>query len=116
MAQRVTTLLICDLCERETEAIDTIVFGIGSDRFEIDACENHVNEIRGALARFAAAGRKATTSRSFTPPADRRPRQQPDVLAVADLTAEEREFARQQGWKGKRLNKEISDKIKANRA
>lgn len=117
MAQRVTTLLICDLCEDETEGIDTIVFGIGTERFEIDACEQHVNEIRGTLGRYSAAGRKASGGvRSMRATRDTRVAAAGDILRAADLTAEEKDLARSLGWKGKRLSKEISDQIKAGRS
>jgi hypothetical protein len=100
MAQRTIVLMTCDVHGDETPATDTVTFGIGAERFEIDCCEAHASEIRSTLARYAGLGRKR--SRQLTPAAGA-PKGGGGKwgFGAADLSAEEREFAVQQGWAGR---------------
>ena len=56
MAQKVQTLLIDDI--DGGEAGGTVRFGLDGTSYEIDLSVAHQAELRGALARFIAAGRK----------------------------------------------------------
>lgn len=56
MAQKVQTLLIDDIDGGEAEG--TVRFGLDGTSYEIDLSVAHQAELRGALARFIAAGRK----------------------------------------------------------
>ena len=88
---------------------------VAGKSFTVDLCSQHFAELRKAIDPFAKAagaptrphrqsgGRaKATSTASF--------------LVVADLNEEEKAFAREQGWKGKRLSKELSEAIRMRRA
>ena len=57
MAQKVQTLLIDDIDGGAAEG--TVRFGLDGTSYEIDLSVAHQAELRGALARFIAAGRKA---------------------------------------------------------
>lgn len=120
MAQRQITLMTCDIHGDETEATDTIVFGIGSERFELDACEEHANEIRSTLARYAGLGRRTGLARSSGSAAGTRGSRQPAEnkwgFSAGDLTSEERDFAVKEGWAGRgRISGEIMDKLAVKR-
>jgi nucleoid-associated protein Lsr2 len=56
VAQKVQTLLIDDIDGSEAEG--TVRFGLDRTSYEIDLNAAHAAELRGALARFIAAGRK----------------------------------------------------------
>ncbi len=56
MAQKVQTLLIDDIDGSGAEG--TVRFGLDGTSYEIDLSAAHAAELRGALARFIAAGRK----------------------------------------------------------
>ena len=48
MAQRTIVVKTCDVHGDESPATDTVTFGIGSERFEIDCCAEHAGEIINA--------------------------------------------------------------------
>ena len=57
MAQRVVTEFIDDL-DGETEAVETVSFGIDGATYEIDLNEAHAEELRTLLEGHAQHGRK----------------------------------------------------------
>jgi len=95
----------------ETEANDTVAFGIGSERFEIDACAEHADELRETLARYAGLGRRVQAGgRSAAPRPEPKSNATRDRygFGASDLTSEERDFAVSQGWAGRgRIKGEI---------
>ena len=116
MAQRQIVLMTCDIHGDDTEATDTILFGVGSERFEIDACEQHANEIRTTLSNYMAAGRKVQGARSLASPARTASGSSAGGnrwgFAAADLSSEERDFAVSQGWSGRgRISGAIMDRL-----
>ena len=102
MAQRVLTLLLCDLHEGgETEGDETIVFGLDGHNYEIDACKEHADELREMLAVYTGHARKV--GRGSIPQqasAKRGPRRSSGGTAATpagvDVTAV-REWARENG-------------------
>lgn len=56
MAKKVTTILIDDI--DKTEANETVQFGLDGINYEIDLNTAHATELREALRRWVAAGRK----------------------------------------------------------
>ena len=68
MAQKVQTLLVDDIDGGEAEG--TVRFGLDGTSYEIDLSVAHQAELRGALARFIAAGRKVPAA--GWPPGGRR--------------------------------------------
>lgn len=65
MAQRIEVLLIDDI--DESEAAETVTFGLDGTTYEIDLNEAHAAELREALAPWVGHGRKASTGRSSSP-------------------------------------------------
>jgi hypothetical protein len=59
MAQRVQILLVCDLHGDDTAGTETVTFGVDGANYEIDVCEKHGAELRGAFAPYVAAARRA---------------------------------------------------------
>jgi hypothetical protein len=89
MAQKVQTLFVDDLDGSEAEG--TVRFGLDSTEYEIDLNAKHAQQLREALARYVAAGRRvwASTRR----PAHSGRKAQPNALN----TTEVREWAKAQG-------------------
>lgn len=107
MAQRTIVQMTCDIHGDDTEATDTITFGIGGERFEIDCCAEHASEVRSTLARYAGLGRKTAGARTATSGQGKGGGGKYG-FGAADLTAEERDFAVQSGWAGRgRIKDEI---------
>jgi hypothetical protein len=57
MAQRIVTELIDDL-DGESEAVETVTFGLDGVNYEIDLNEEHAEELRTLLEGHALHGRK----------------------------------------------------------
>jgi hypothetical protein len=90
VAQKVQTLLIDDIDGGEAEG--TVRFGLDGTGYEIDLSATHAAELRGALARYIAAGRKAPGTGS------RRAGRAGRGAAGGGIdTTEVREWARSQG-------------------
>ena len=112
MAQKTIVVKTCDVHGDDTAATETVAFGIGSERFEIDACDGHASELRETLARYAGLGRRVQAGR----PAGSRSKPAAPAgkygFTVAELTSEERDFAVAQGWAGRgRVKDEILRQI-----
>jgi hypothetical protein len=58
MAQQVITTLIDDL-DGETEAQDTVHFGLDGKSYEIDLCHANVSDLRSKLNQYVLVARKA---------------------------------------------------------
>ena len=103
MAQRTIVVKTCDVHGDETAATDTVVFGIGGERFEIDCCGDHAGEIRNTLARYAGLGRKAQGGRRPAGSGAGKGKGGGGKFdfGAADLSAEERELALASGWAGR---------------
>ena len=56
MAQKVQTLFVDDLDGSEAEG--TVRFGLDGAEYEIDLNAKHAQQLRDALARYVAAGRR----------------------------------------------------------
>lgn len=61
MAQKVNIILIDDL--DDSEAAETVRFGLDGSNYEIDLNEKNAKKLRDALAPYVAAGRKVTAKR-----------------------------------------------------
>ena len=111
MAQKTIVVKTCDVHGDDTEATETIAFGVGSERFEIDACAQHAGELRETLARYAGLGRRVQAGRGPAPAKQAAPAGKYG-FTVAELTSEERDFAVAQGWAGRgRVKDEILRQI-----
>ncbi len=60
MAKRETVVFTCDLHEGEvTDGVETVTFGLDGTTYEVDACEQHQQELRDAFATYVGAARRA---------------------------------------------------------
>lgn len=57
MAQKISVLLLDDL-DGESEAVDTILFGLDGTNYEIDLSVEHADEFRDFMAKYVGAARK----------------------------------------------------------
>jgi hypothetical protein len=89
MAQQVQTLFVDDLDGSEAEG--TVRFALDAIKYEIDLNAEHARQLRDALARYVAAGRRAGASTRR--PARSGRKAQPNALN----TTEVREWAKAQG-------------------
>lgn len=105
------TITTCDLHKDGSTFGTAIKLAVGRDQFELDLCSDHEQALNEALSPFTQVARRKS-SRS-EPSAPKRPRA---ALLIADLTEDEKDFARKQGWSGKRLSNEIIGKIQQRRA
>lgn len=89
MAQRVNIVLIDDI--DETEATETVTFGLDGVTYEIDLNEDNAARLRDSLAEFVGHGRKVSGSR--------RGRKSPSSAPVTGQPSarEIREWARENG-------------------
>jgi Lsr2 len=89
MAQKVQTLFVDDLDGSEAEG--AVRFGLDGTEYEIDLNAEHATQLRDALARYVAAGRRAGAS-------TRRPARGGRKATASPLnTTEVREWAKAQG-------------------
>ncbi|HSH58242.1 MAG TPA: Lsr2 family protein, partial [Acidimicrobiales bacterium] len=95
----------CDLHEGESEAVDTVKFGLDGYDYEIDLCAEHSEQVHqelGDLINFArrAGGARRGRSTSARQKAQRTPRANSATGAAADRERLQaiREWARSQGY------------------
>jgi hypothetical protein len=108
MAQKVQTLFIDDLDGSEAEG--TVRFGLDGTEYEIDLNAEHAQQLRDALARYAAGGRRVAASTKRPARSGRK------TTANALNTTEVREWAKAQGIDVKdrgRIPAELVVKFKA---
>ncbi len=105
VAQKVQVLVTCDLHEGESEAVDTVKFGLDGYDYEIDLCAEHSEQVHqelGDLINFArrAGGARRGRSASARQKAQRTPRANLATGAAADRERLQaiREWARSQGY------------------
>ena len=107
MAQKVQTLFVDDLDGSEAEG--TVRFGLDGTDYEIDLNAKNARQLRDALARYTAAGRRVRASRQTARSGHKA---QPNALN----TTEVREWAKAQGIDVKdrgRIPAELVVKFKA---
>jgi hypothetical protein len=60
MAKVETVVYSCDLHDGDmTEGVETVSFGLDGQAYEVDACEQHREELHEAFATYVGAARKA---------------------------------------------------------
>ncbi len=100
MARATRVVLTCDLHGDETDAVTTLVLADGTSRYELDVCQNHLDELTGPARRVrqrrttraarATSSKRRPTKRAARP-AKKRSRRSVDTAAV-------REWARSNGY------------------
>jgi hypothetical protein len=94
MAQKVSITLVDDI--DESEASETVSFGLDGTSYEIDLNDTHAAELRDALAPYVGHARKSGTSRGARKSSSngRRASSSDDGPSAKDV----REWARANGW------------------
>jgi hypothetical protein len=108
MAQKIQTLFVDDLDGSAAEG--TVRFGLDGTEYEIDLNAKHARQLRDALTRYVAAGRRVSASARRPTRSGRKA--QPNALN----TTEVREWAKAQGIDVKdrgRIPAELVVKFKA---
>jgi hypothetical protein len=60
MARRETVVFSCDLHDGDmTDDVETVSFGLDGQAYEVDACEEHRQQLQDAFAPYVGAARKA---------------------------------------------------------
>ena len=70
MAQKVTTTMLCDIHNDDTEATSTSSFTLNHAAYEIDLCQKHTELLGKNLGAFVENARKAVparTARKYAP-------------------------------------------------
>lgn len=104
MAQKVQVLITCDLDDEETEAAETVTFGHNGATYELEMCQQHLDEFNNWIGEYIAAARRVGTaararrSASTAPATRRRPPRRSRSGRAGDLGAI-REWARANGYK-----------------
>lgn len=110
------TITTCDFDHGNKPAEGrTVTFAVDRDRFSIDLCDQHQRALTAALTPFSTLARRgvrANGNGGRSAAVRRRPRA---ALRVADLSEAEKNFARRNGWGGKRLSNELIAKIQERR-
>jgi hypothetical protein len=80
VAQKVTVSLIDDL--DGSEAVETVVFSLSGQSYEVDLSEKNAAKLRKALSPFVEAGRKQGGARRGSLKRSVRESDKPDAVAV----------------------------------
>ena len=59
VAQKVQVLITCDLDEEETEAAETVTFGHDGSTYELEMCQQHLDEFNNWIGEYIAVARRA---------------------------------------------------------
>lgn len=57
MAQRILTVLTCDLHDKDVDAVESVAFSVQGTSYEMDLCETHLKRFNDSLATFTAGAR-----------------------------------------------------------
>ena len=58
MAQKVQVLITCDLDEEETEAAETVTFGHDGATYELEMCQQHLDDFNNWISEYIASARR----------------------------------------------------------
>ena len=120
MARRETVVFSCDLHDGDmTDDVETVSFGLDGQAYEVDACEEHRQQLQDAFAPYVGAARKAgggsggsgtrRTARSVSRPAAGGGADREEVQRI-------REWARENGHKVSERGRLSSSVLEAYRA
>jgi hypothetical protein len=61
MARKETVVFTCDLHAGDdvSDGVETVSFGLDGNSYELEACEEHRNELQEAFAKYVGAARRA---------------------------------------------------------
>jgi len=115
VAQKVQVLITCDLDDDEVEAAETVTFGYNGATYELEMCQQHLDEFNNWIGEYVAAARRVGTptrarrAAGAAPAARRRPSRGPRNARGAGDIGAIREWARANGFA-------ISDRGRISRA
>lgn len=96
MAKRETVVYSCDLHEGDmTDGVGTVSFGLDGQAYELDACEEHREQLHDAFAPYVGAARKAGGSGGG---GSRRPSRTPSRAAASGSGSDREEVQRIREW------------------
>ena len=102
MARITQVVATCDLEDGDVTAVDSLAFSFGGKTYTLDLCKKHLDEVKGALESFAAAGHSAgrgARGRRRAAPVGRAPRAaRPAAAPRGESQAAIREWARAAGY------------------
>ena len=124
MARRETVVFSCDLHDGDmTEDVETVSFAVDGQAYEVDACEQHREELRDAFAPYVGAARKVGGSSGGAASGGRRAARgssRPAAASSGGSDREEvqriREWARENGHKVSERGRLSSSVLEAYRA
>ncbi len=58
MAQKMQVLITCDLDDEETEAAETVTFGHDGATYELEMCQQHLDEFNNWISEYIASARR----------------------------------------------------------
>ena len=61
MAQRILTVLTCDLHDKDVDAVESVSFSVQGTSYEMDLCEAHLKRFHDSLGTFTANARSASS-------------------------------------------------------
>ncbi len=101
MAQNVQVLLTCDLDEDDVEAVETVRFGNDGNTYEIEMCQQHLDEYHNWMEEYIAVARRVgaatrTRGRGAKSSGTPRPRRSSEAKGSEDV-GEIRQWARDNG-------------------
>jgi len=91
VAQKVNIILVDDI--DDTEATETVAFGLDGTSYEIDLNDGHASSLREALAPFLGHARKVTSGRRSAKKSNGTAAASANGASAADV----REWARESG-------------------
>jgi transcriptional regulator with XRE-family HTH domain len=104
-AAHITRVVVtCDLEDRDVTAAESLSFSYGGKTYTLDLCQKHLDEVKGALEGFAAAGHsagrgaRAGRHRGAAPAGRTTRASRPAATLRGESEAEIREWARAQGY------------------
>jgi hypothetical protein len=95
MAKQTKVTMIDDL-DGESEAVETVCFGLDNISYEIDVSDEHADELHTVLQHYAQAGRRTSGGRRAT---SARPRSQPAAKTSVPTPDDIRAWAGENGLK-----------------
>ena len=81
MAQRILTVLTCDLHDKDVEAVESVAFSVQGTSYEMDLCESHLKKFNDSLAPFTAGARTGGHGIRTSRRTKRTPRQRANAAA-----------------------------------
>jgi hypothetical protein len=97
MAKATRVVIVCDFHDDGTEAVETVAFQAGRARYELDVCQEHLDELTGAARRVRSTRRSSKQSKPSKSSRTKK-RTRSSRASTSDLNNAIREWARASGY------------------